>query len=97
MLFLSKVERIRYYISFQVASEANLNLASSLQILGFQIRESSPRALSLIGDKVSVFIDSHSSWFAALRSCILGQILWLKDFTDVVIALSATDFAEETQ
>ena len=85
VLLLAEIERVSDNISLQVATETDLDLAGGLEILGFKVGQSSPRALALISHEIGILIDTGATGFTAFRPLILRQILGLKDLTNVIV------------
>lgn len=97
VLLLSEVEGVRDNVTFQVSREADLDLASGIDVLWHQIRKSSPRTLSLVSNEVGVLVHTEAATFATLGSAILRQVLGLKGLHNVVVVDCASDLTPKTE
>lgn len=94
---LSEIERIGDDFSVEIACEAHFDLACCLQVLGLQVWQGGPGALSLVSHEIGVLIDSRTSWLSAFWPLIFGQVLGFEHFANVVIFARARYFTPEPQ
>ena len=95
VLLLAEVEGVGNDLALKVAREADLDCAGALQILRLQIGKGRPWALCLVGHEVAVLVHTSATRFTTLRKCALRQVLGLKDLSNIVVFLGASDFAPE--
>lgn len=97
VLFLTEIERVGHDVSLEVTREADLDGTCSFQVLGIEIGECNPIAMSLVGHEVGVLVDADATSLTTFGSFDLRQVLGFEDLTDVVILLSTGDFTPETK
>lgn len=96
VLLLAEIEGVCNDFALEVASETDFDLAGSSQVLGIQVRESCPRALHAVGNKVGVFVNTYAPTFTAFRPSVFWQVLSIKELCNKIIFLSSKDFTPET-
>lgn len=70
VLLLTEIERVRHDIALQVSTEADLDASGGCEILRLEVRKGRPGALGLIGDVVSILVNTSTTGLTTFRSLV---------------------------